>query len=138
MRTNIIRGTVIFVAGFSLSSCQYGVEVAVSGSASNFAVSLKERGWFADEPAEFDDLILSTMQNGSYEIVWEINTIKQCEPHLSRLNYGQTPAGFTNDTPPTKLIEGQEYELDVRGCGRIGAAFFKIADGRIVSLPRPQ
>jgi len=121
-----------------VSSCQFGVDVEVSGSAAAPVFTFGNMGWFGgDEPPIFDTLEVSENSTKGWPIAWQVDRHERgCRPATSRVVYGRTPSGFLVSTKASALREGVTYELFVNGCGRTGGALFKVVNGQVETVSR--
>jgi hypothetical protein len=93
---------------------------------------------FGETPPRFGDVTLVTKNGDHWKAIWAIRSVgSSCGPATARFIYGEVPEGFAVDQPPERLVNDVDYELDVGGCGRTGAAFFKFANSHIVGNERP-
>lgn len=130
----MIRAAAILACAPLLASCQFLVEVRVTGPPSAPIFELTETGWFGGGPPAIGGLTVTTESGEDWRIVWSVGSDGGCAA-TERIVYGRVPAGFTGSGPAPALEPGRVYEVSVMGCGNVGGAWFKPLADRIVYEP---
>lgn len=123
------------ISSLTLTGCQPGCRVKVSGSAEALVIELIDGMPFYSGAPPISSLMIKAMD--ADRPAWEFHAPSNgCRP-LKKLNYGELPQGFVADHGPVALKIGMTYEISVFGCGRTGGTWFRVGSQQVEEVPNP-
>jgi hypothetical protein len=111
------------------------VQFSISLPRNLFEFTVKPADIYEIEVRDWTALAARPRENGQPQPeIWRVHA-ETCQRALTRVRYGETPAGFTVQTNALALREGGSYMVGVRSCHYLhdyGIATFRIRHGRAV------
>lgn len=130
------RAGLLALASLGLASCTGELEIGVSGSPAAPLLSFTTEVFWLHPNVNLLEVRSAKDEAPMWSISRDETAGMYCE-HKDPIQYGKTPAGWSEATASKKLEPGAVYIVHAEGCGVAGRATFEIVGDRLMTGSDP-